>query len=286
MADGSSRIDAARILAWREPDAIQSYSARDTILYNLGVGAGLIEDALPFVWEERLTAMPSMASILANDRPWMLDPDFGIDVSAMVHGAQSVTLYGALPAEGTVVGRTRVVGLWDNGPGRGAVLELEKHLYLDQADSPVACVRSRIVCRADGGFGGPHRASSAAPMNPERPADIVAALRTRPDQALIYRLSGDTHALHVDPVFARLAGFERPILHGLATFGIAGLLITHHLCGGDAAALRHIDARFSAPVYPGDELQMLIWRMPQGEAYFRCLVGDVTVLDQGYALIG
>jgi acyl dehydratase len=180
-----------------------------------------------------------------------------------------------------VVGVAAVEAIHDKGEGRGAVLVLKQDVRNAADNRLIATNRARVFLRADGGFGGTDNAPKPHPI-PERTPDIVVMTPTRPEQALIYRLTGDWIPLHVDPVFARRAGFKGPILHGMATYGLAGYTILRQLCGGEPARLKRLDARFSSPVYPGDLLTMEIWKESDGEAAYRCLVGDKVVLNNGY----
>lgn len=281
-----SRIDPALVRQWREPETRQRHEVRDTLLYHLALGAGRLPGNAPLAygWEERLVVLPSFAATLAPQRPWMLDAASTIDTGAMVHGEQGLTLHGPIPVEGEMIGETIEQHLWDNGPGRGAVLEMVRLLRAaDAPERPVATLRSLIVLRGDGGFGGKARPSTPWPALPDRTPDLIAGHGLAQDQALFYRLCGDRHRLHVSPDFARAAGFDRPILHGLCTYGVACLLIAHHLCGDDPAEIVRFDARFSAPVFPGETLTLRLWLRPgRVAADFRCHAGDRLVLDRGY----
>jgi acyl dehydratase len=206
-----------------------------------------------------------------------------------VHGEQSVQLHEPLPAAGTLIGESRVVRLVDKGEGRGAIMHVEKTLLDESTKRLIATSEQILFLRGDGGFskaGGGDEAAPAAPNTPENNPDQVIHLPTRPDQAALYRLSGDLNPLHIDPAVAAKAGFLRPILHGLATYGIACRGLVQAFCGGDAARLKAIRARLSAPVYPGETIQLGCWRV-DGKIAFRGRVAEreATVLTHGWATI-
>ncbi|NUZ06131.1 MaoC family dehydratase N-terminal domain-containing protein [Schlegelella sp. ID0723] len=277
--------------AWTSPDVRHAYTAKDTILYALGLGIGadpLDPVQLRFTYERNLVAMPTMAAVLASPGFWMRDrPELGIDYTKLVHGEQRVTLHRPLAPEGTLIGRSRVVGIADKGAGKGALMHVEKTLSDEASGALVATSEQVLFLRGDGGFanvGGGDAPAPALPATPERAPDVELDLPTRPDAALLYRLSGDVNPLHVDPAFAARAGFARPILHGLATYGIAGWGLVRAFCDGDPARLTSIAARLSAPVYPGETLRLEAWR-EGGEVAFRCRVveRDVVVLSHGRA---
>lgn len=271
---------------WSIVPVRQHYDRRDTIIYNLGVGAGALEslaDAdLTLVWEERLRALPTMAAVLAAEPYWYDDPRAGFSWTHSVHGEHSIDWHAPIPPEGDLISHCRVEELYDKGAGRGATLVTRRTLMCEKSGAQLATIRQTVFFRQDGGFGGTAIAPKPRPI-PEGASDIQRSLTTRPEQALLYRLSGDLFALHIDPTFAQATGFDGPILHGLCTYGIAGAAIVDALCGGDGARLRRLDARFSAPVFPGDRIATSMWRLRPNEASYRCQVGDRVVIDNGYA---
>jgi acyl dehydratase len=266
----------------------QTWSVRDTLLYALGAGAGMDVEreprALRYVYEEGLLALPTMAVVLAYPGFWLKDPEHGVDWRRVLHGEQSIRLTGALPVSGRLRGVTRVDGLYDRGPEKGALLTSSRTISDAATGETVAVVSQSAVLRGDGGFNGSaDGAPKPHPVPDDRPPDAVLTLATRPEQALIYRLSGDWNPLHADPEVARQGGFARPILHGLCTYGVAGRAVLDLLCDHEPARLRRFDARFSSPVYPGDTIEVRVWREGPGRAALiaRCLERDVVVLANG-----
>jgi len=282
-------IDYARLKAWRFPDIAQRYRARDTILYALGLGCGsdpLDAAELRFVYEENLVALPTMAVVLGYPGFWLKDSGTGIEWRKVLHGEQGLVLHRPLPAEGAVVGRTRVTDIIDRGEGRGALLYSEREV-IDEGSGALLCtMTATAVLRGDGGFGGPSRRPPEPHALPDRAPDLNLDLATLPQAALIYRLSGDYNPLHADPKTAQAGGFPRPILHGLCSFGVAGRAILKACCGNDPARLKAIRVRFSAPVFPGETIRTEMWRA-DGMVSFRARVveRDVVVLNNGLAEI-
>lgn len=280
-------LDYDVVKNWAIPDVRQAYAARDTILYNLGVGAGITESSadveLDFIWEARLKALPTMAAVLGEGPQWMRDPGSTITWTNLVHGEQSIEWHQPVPAAAEIVARSEVEEIYDKGAEKGAIMKIKRTVFDAATDAPIATSRSSVFMRADGGFGGTAAAPPVRKVPADRPADAVVALPTRPEQALIYRLSGDYYELHVEPDFARRIGFDRPILHGLATYGVACRALLATLCDNEPERLKRLDVRFSSPVYPGDEIVTEIWRTGSGEASFLSTVDGRKVLDNGYA---
>lgn len=267
------------------PEIRQSYSRKDVILYALGVGIGqdpLDADQLRFVYEENIQVLPTMAVVLGHPGFWLREPDTGIDWKRSLHGEQSLVLHRPLPSEGVVIGRTRIDEIIDKGPGRGAIVYSSRELRGSDG-SLYAEITQSSFCRADGGFGGPSGPARAPSPVPERNPDSSITLFTRPETALIYRLSGDYNPLHVDPAVAAAANFPRPVLHGLATYGIAGHGLLKLLCGYDPARFRRMDVRFSSPVFPGETIRVDIWNEFSGRVAFRATVTErgVVALSNG-----
>ena len=266
-----------------------AYDDKDVLLYNLSVGMGrdpLDPGELPFVLETAgLAAVPALAAVLGSYIGSMLWNDALIDLSRIVHGEERLTLHRPLPPTGVLSGYKRIIDVADKGPGRGAIITLRKELSLP-GGAPVFASDQRIFIRGGGGFGGGPGVIADQPPVPTRAPDKTETFETRRDQALLYRLNGDRHLLHADPVYARNAGFPGPILHGLCTYGIACRAILALVCDNDPSRLAAFATRMSAPVYPGDTLLTEVW-VDGADLAFRTRVParDVTVLDCGTARI-
>jgi acyl dehydratase len=280
-------IDYEKLLALKIPEVEQTYGPKDTILYALGIGLGhdpLNEDELPFVYDKNLKVLPTFAVVLGWPGFWARDLDTGIEWVKLVAGEQGLVLHRPLPASGTIVGRTRVTEIIDKGVGKGALVYSERVVSDKASGEKLATVTQTTFCRGDGGFGGPPREAPSVHAIPERAPDVVSELSTRPEAALIYRLSGDPNPLHVDPAIAKAAGFPRPILHGLATFGVAGHAILKSLCGYDPAKLTAIAGRYSAPVFPGETIRAEMWRDGNIVSFrARVVERDVIAINNGRA---
>jgi acyl dehydratase len=287
-------IDASALKSRAFEPVRQDYSSRDTILYALGLGLGqdpLDATQLRFTYEDGLAALPTLPVVLGSPGFWAKDPDSGIDWVRVLHGEQELELHAPLPAAAAVIGRSRVTAMVDKGAGKGALMYSERTIEDAGSGTLLATTRSVSFLRGDGGFSTRGQVSDPAPVPrpavPEGPPDTVFEWKTRPEAALIYRLSGDYNPVHADPAVARAAGFERPILHGLCSFGVTGWALVRALAGGDPSRLRSMGTRFSSPVYPGETLRVEIWR--RGDAVqFRTRVveRDVVVLSHGTATLG
>lgn len=255
-------IDYDKLLALNIPEVEHSYTDKDTMLYALGVGLGhdpLDLKQLDFVYEKNLKALPTFAAVLGYPGFWVRDLPTGIDWVRIVNGEQGVVLHRPVVPKGTVLGKTRIVEAIDKGAGKGALVYTERKVIDKATGESVATVTQTTFCRADGGFGGPPREQPAAHALPERAPDLACDLDTRPEQALIYRLSADRNPLHIDPEVAKAAGFPRPILHGLGTFGVVGHALLRAVCDYDPARVKSFAGRFSAPVFPGETIRTEFW---------------------------
>lgn len=255
----------------------RTWTSTDAILYALGVGAGT-ED-LEFTTENShgvdQQVLPTFAVMIGGQGGGPSLGDFTL--AQVLHAEQSVTLHGELPPAATARTTARVAGFYDKGDN--ALIALAATTVDAATGAPLAETRTTMFVRGEGGFGG-DRGTSEPWTLPDRPADHVVTYQTRTDQALLYRLSGDRNPLHSDPWLAKKAGFDRPILHGLCTYGFTGRALLHAICDGDPAAFGSMTARFSTPVLPGQALDVHIWD-DDGSFLFQTRVGDVTVLDRG-----
>lgn len=274
------------------PDAVgsvgdpvtHSWDQRDVMLYALGVGAGVDDLALTTenTRDTELVVLPTMAVVLGVGGAGAMAHIGTFNPVMLVHGAQAIELHAPIPTSGTVSTVGELTAIWDKGSG--AVIEMTSTSTLEGTDSPLFTQVSQIFLRGEGGWGGERGPSGPRNVAPDTAPDHEVTLTTRPDQALLYRLSGDHNPLHSDPSFAQMAGFERPILHGLCTYGFTGRGLVSALCDGDPKGLTSMDGRFSSPVFPGEALTVKIWRTDDGEAVFRTHGGDDrVVIDAGRA---
>ena len=282
-------IDRDALMAREFPAVEHSYTAKDCMLFALGVGLGAdpVADAdLKAIYEraDGFAPLPAMVNVLAYPGFWAMEPGTGLTWQKILHGEQSLTVHAPLPAEGTVLGTTRIVDIIDKGADKGALIYSERTISDKASGTRLATVAGTIFARADGGFGGPGGPVKPVHALPDRAPDTHHDFRTLPRNALIYRLSGDDNPLHADPKVAKGAGFERPILHGLCTMAVSSWSIPMALRDGDFTALTHMQQRFSAPVYPGETIRTEIW-VDGDDVSFRASVleRDVVVLNNGLA---
>lgn len=258
-----------------------AYDADATILYALGLGYGAKPEDLPFVYEKGLHALPTFAVLMGGG-----SGDFifkgGIDFTRIVHGEQRLTIHQPLPATGRMLTTSRLLGVVDKGKEKGALVMVESTACDAASGTLHSTATSTLFCRGDGGFGGPSDGDLPVHAVPERPHDLEVIIQTLPQQAAIYRLSGDKNPLHIDPDMAAHAGFPRPILHGLCSYGIACRAIMQSCCDNDPERIARFDVRFSSPVYPGEAITTRIWR-DGSEISFECLILErgVTVIRNG-----
>ena len=270
------------------PEVVQTLTPRDAILYALSLGAGdnpVSTLALEHCLEDRLRALPMQAVVMGYPGFWLKDTagQTCLDWQKVLHGEQRLRAFAPLPVEGSVTGRSTITGLIDKG--RNAAL-FSKRQIIDGNGAAVAEVSQTTILRGHGGFGTAfgEAAEPLAPV-PNRASDLTVTRTMRADAALLYRLNGDRNPLHADPDVARAAGFDRPILHGLCTFGVAGLALIDSVCEGRSERLHTLAARFSAPVYPGEALRLEIWQSAAGSLQFQATAADraALVLSHGTA---
>ena len=253
-------INYDEIMSMTSENVEISYSDKDSILYSLGVGLGndpmnLAE--LKYVYENSQVALPSMATNFQYHSPLLLKAN--INFILVVHGEQKLSFSNPLPVSGDFISNAKVIGCYDKGAGKGAIIDVETTINLKKDNTEICKLVSTTFARGDGGFGGPESPKSEI-FKPEGDPDFVHEIKTKPDQALIFRLSGDYNPLHSDPNFAKTAGFEKPILHGMCTYGIACRSLVESVCEGDAKRLKKFDCRFSSPVYPGETIVTEMWK--------------------------
>jgi acyl dehydratase len=281
-------FEARRLLDWTFEPVRQSYRERDAILYALGVGLPddpLNANELEFLLEDRLKVLPTFAVTLATPGMWVKAPALEIDWMRLLHAAQAATFHRQLPPTAEIVGHARIKSVYDRGREKGAVVVVERRILDASSEAPYCTIEQTLILRGNGGFGGeaPPRVDSPKPPPREPDRRSVALISAR--AALIYRLSGDLNPLHADPLIAKKAGFERPILHGLASYGIAGAQVLKAFGGNDPARLRSLSMRFAGVVMPGDRLDFSFWQ-DGATIIFEARAGNRTVLDQGIARTG
>jgi acyl dehydratase len=278
-------INYEKLLNYPIPEVRQALRWQDTALYNFSVGLGqdpMDERQLDFLYEPRLKVMPSMPVVLGAPGFWSRNPDTGIDWKQILHGEQGLVLHRPLPTEGEVIGRSRITGLVDRGAGKGALMYSEREVLDARTGERLATLTSTSFMRGDGGFGGPSGPVKQPHPEPERAPDITLDLATRPEQAAVYRLNSDLNPLHIDPTIAKAAGFPRPILHGLCTFGTVCHALLRTLCDYDTTRFGRMELRFSSPVFPGETIRTEIWHEDGGAAFrARLLERDVVVVRNG-----
>ena len=266
-----------------------SWGDRETMLYALGIG--FMRDPmdtreLQFAYENDLKAVPTMATVIGWGASSTMARS-GINYLMVVHGEQRLTLHKPLPSAATVLIDERVIGAFDKGKDKGAVIVIEKVLRDKKPNDKLCTLVGTTFARGDGGFGGPKDGAPAPHTLPTRAPDLSHECDTRPDQAFIYALSGDRNPLHRDPNVAKMAGFPRPILHGLCTYGTACRAVISSVCKYDAQKITGFDVRFSSPVFPGETIVTEMW-VDGSVVSFRSKVKerDVVVLNNGKCTLG
>ena len=276
------------LMGFEIPEVRQTFGPLDAVRYALSIGLGrdpLDPWQLEFVDDHKgPRIVPSFCSVLGHPGFWLADPRTTVDAGRIVHAEQGFRLTKPIPSAGTVVGKTRIVDIVDKGAAKGALLYLEKTLRDADTGEVIATETRTIMLRGDGGYDGPSGTPRPAPEEPDGDPEHTVAVATRPEQALLYRLNGDPNPLHLDPAVAKEAGFDRPILHGLCTFGIACHAILRTFASDDPGSLRSMSARFSAPVFPGETVEVEMWG--NGAFRARAVERDVLVLRNGLAAFG
>ncbi|MEV6838655.1 MaoC/PaaZ C-terminal domain-containing protein [Streptomyces sp. NPDC051133] len=255
-------IDAAKALAAEPRTGEITWTTKDVQLYHLGIGAGTPAtdpDELRYTLESRLHVLPSFATVAGSGAPGVISglsmPGVEVELAKVLHGGQTLRIHRPIPAEGTATAANRLAAVYDKGKAAILVLRTE----VADPDGPLWTNDSQIFVRGEGGWGG-DRGPATRLDPPTGDPDRTVERPIREDQALLYRLSGDWNPLHADPEFAKLAGFERPILHGLCTYGITLKAVVDTLLGGDVTRVRGYGTRFAGVVYPGETLRIRMWR--------------------------
>jgi acyl dehydratase len=260
-------------------ETVFSWSGTDVLRYHLALGAGARSGAaeLRYVLEDRLRVLPTFGVVAPGFRtfepPAVRFPGVDVELSKVLHGTQSITVRAAIPPSGTAVARSRIADVWDK---EKAAVIIRETTVADESGTPLWTSSSGIFARGEGGFGG-HRGPPAASVVPDREPDRVVEVATLPQQALLYRLCGDRNPLHADPEFAARAGFDRPILHGLCTYGMVCKSVVDTMLDGDVTRVASFATKFAGVVYPGETLRVRMWTTPEGFAV------TATAADRGDA---
>jgi acyl dehydratase len=261
-----------------------SWTSKDALLYAVSLGAG--HDELAFSTENTAgvdqQVLPTFPVVLGAGGGGLMSAIGTFNPALLVHGQQAVTLHRTIPPAGSATVTSKVADMFDKG--KAAVVVMVSDVEMD--GTPLYSTRSSMFIRGEGGWGGDRGPSGPQNEPPDREPDHTITYQTSPDQAFVYRLNGDRNPLHTDPSFAAAGGFDRPILHGLCSYGFTGRGLLHLLCDGDPAKFHHIEARFASPVLPGDALTVKAWETAPGEAVFTTSVGDRVVIDQGLLRYG
>ncbi|MGZ4671902.1 MAG: MaoC/PaaZ C-terminal domain-containing protein [Ilumatobacteraceae bacterium] len=258
-----------------------SWSSKDALLYAVGIGAGSAELAYTTENTNGVTqqVFPTFAVVIGWGAGSAMRNIGTFNPALLVHGQQAITLHKAIPVSGSARLQGRVTAMYDKGTAAVVVTETTA---TDLADGQLLFTNvSSAFIRGEGGWGGDRGPSGPKNTPPDGAADHQVIYQTSPDQALVYRLSGDRNPLHSDPSFAAMGGFDRPILHGLCTYGFTGRALLHTLCSGEASRFEHIEGRFTSPVLPGEALTISMWEIDDENAVFTTSVADRTVIDQG-----
>tara|TARA_B110000503_G_scaffold135021_1_gene214808 strand:- start:1978 stop:2832 length:855 start_codon:yes stop_codon:yes gene_type:complete len=278
-----------KVLNYQLKPVEHTISEKDCMLYSLGIGLGanpVDPKQLQFVYEKNLKVFPSQSVVIAHPGAWVTDPELDINWIKLLHGEQTITQHHPLQPGKTYVGNYRVLGVVDKGEGKGSILYQEKTLTDKESGKLTSTVTSSYFMRGDGGCGSSDFTPPTQVVIPERTADKSTEISTAENAGLIYRLSGDYNPIHGDPEKAKKAGFERPILHGLCTFGVATRAILDTYCDSDPEKLEFIGLRFSSPVYPGETIKVDFW---EGESDIKfsatAVERGVKILNQGLARI-
>jgi acyl dehydratase len=259
-------IDRDRALAAEPTTRDVSWTQRDVLLYHLSLGAGRAADRDPelrWTFERDLQVLPTFAMVAgqgpsAGDRPpaGLALPGVDIDLRRILHAGQALEVHRPLPTSGTATVASRVAEVWDKGKAAVVVLETSA---VTPGGEPLWTTRMQLWARGEGGFGG-EPGPETPWQEPERDPDHVLETPTEPGQALLYRLNGDLNPLHADPEIAAAVGFEQPILHGLASYGIVAKALVDGVLDGDASRLRALSVRFAGSLFPGQTIRTSVWQ--------------------------
>jgi len=253
-------INYDEIMSLKSENIEISYTDKDSILYGLGVGLGndpMNMEELKYVYENGQIALPSMATNFQYHSSLLMSAK--LNFVMVVHGEQKLSIINPIPVSGDFLADMKVISCFDKGASKGAIIDVETSVKLKSDGTEICKLVSTTFARGDGGFSGPESPPQEI-FEPEGTPDMINEIATKPDQALIFRLSGDYNPLHSDPNFAKAAGFPKPILHGLCTYGVACRSIVKTACDNDVKKLKSFNCRFSSPVFPGETIVTEMWK--------------------------
>ncbi len=282
-------IDPEKLLNRKFPTVRQTYTEKDCMLYALGIGMGidpLDEECLRFVFEENLKVVPSQSVMMAHPGFWAHEEDIALDWMKILHVGQEIIFHKPIPATATVEATTRFTKVSDKGERVGALIVTDRVVRNVETGDDLLTLITTVLARGDGGFGSERKSSPKTDLIPSREPDKVCDLPTLPQQALLYRLSGDFNPLHASPSVAKQVGYKAPILHGLCTMGVATHALLKECTDYDPDRFKHMRLKFSAPVYPGETIRTEIWQ-DGNEIAFRCksVEQDKVIINNGYLKI-
>ena len=280
-------IDYEQLKNWRFEERTDRYDLRDSIIYALTLGYGDTPsdtNDLRYIYEYDTLAVPTLLATIGAPGAWATDPELGINWVKLLHGEHRITFHAPVPAKASVISQTRVTHVIDKGAEKGALVVTTRDIFNAEGRQPLATVEHVSFLRADGGFGRSDEPLLALPATPTTPPDATLLVRSTPQSAALYRLNGDLNPIHILPSMAEKAGFDRPILHGLCTYGMAARALIKHCCPTDPGRLGSLSVRFSSPFFPGETLRVEIWKM-DNRVQFRALAHErnVVVLSHGVA---
>ncbi|OQW99625.1 MAG: hypothetical protein BWK80_62740 [Desulfobacteraceae bacterium IS3] len=258
---------------------VKDYTWKDTALYALGVGSGFSE--LEYCYEKNLKVLPSFSMAAIFDFFWHVGKESEVNLAGVLHGEQELIFHRPIPTEGQLITEGRITNYYDKGANKGALIVAESNTRHSDGSLLFTGIVS-LFGRLDGGFGG-QNAPKKELLFPDKPPDKVVEALPSPDQPLLYRLSGDIFPLHADPEFAKMCGFEKPIMHGLCTHGFSCRALIASLVPGQPEKVRQMNCRFSRPLYPGIPIKTLIWNIEPGKSLWRTVnvQNGETVIDNG-----
>lgn len=282
-------INYEQLKNWRFEDRTDHYGVRDSIIYALTLGYGDTpsdSDDLRYIYEHDTLAVPTLLATVGAPGAWATNPELGINWVKLLHGEHRITFHAPVPAEASVTSQTRVTHVIDKGADKGALVVTTRDIFIAEGHTPLATVEHVSFLRADGGFGRSDDPLPSLPATPDTAPEATLFVHSTSQSAALYRLNGDLNPIHILPDMAAKAGFDRPILHGLCTYGMAARALIKHYCSINPERLKSFSVRFSSPFFPGETVRIETWRAGN-QIHFRALAHErnVVVLSNGLATI-